>query len=190
MFSCSIELSLYYCCLYQQTELGLAAGEGFVREDNPRFHCMATNIFHDWTFDQHINKIEQMRDKVILRYGFMDIVRTIYLDMDEHPTGIEPSRAGHSIGRWEGQTLVVDTIGFEEGYLSATFSGVKHSDQMQVVELFSLSEDGSSLIQEYRITDALYLSAPYEGRSTINRTDAVFDEYGCEDLTEEVVEGF
>ena len=122
--------------------------------------------------------------------GFMDIVCAIHLDVDEHPAGIEPSRAGHSIGRWEGQTLIVDTIGFEEGYLSATFSGVKHSGQMHVVELFSLNQDGSSLTQEYRITDPLYLSAPYEGRSTINRTDAVFDEYDCEDLTEEVVEGF
>ena len=45
-------------------------------------------------------------------------------------------------------------------------------------------------MQEYRAVDELYLSAAFEGRSTINRTDAIYDDYVCEDLTEEVVEGF
>ncbi len=49
-----------------------------------------------------------------MTYGFMNIVRTIHLDMDSHPENITPSLAGHSIGKWEGDTLVVDTIGFEE----------------------------------------------------------------------------
>ncbi len=175
---------------YQQTEAGIAAVGEFDREMNPRYHCQATNIFHDWTFDQHVNKIEQTNDKIVMTYGFMDIVRTIHLDMTEHPSDITPSRAGHSIGKWEGETLIVDTIGFEEGWLTATFAGIKHSDQLHVTEKFYLSDDGNSLIQEYEGVDPLYLSAPFSGQASIDRTDVAFDPYACEDLTEERVPGF
>lgn len=176
---------------YAQSEAGIAAVEGFDREKmNPRFHCQATNIFHDWTFDEHVNKIRQTDDEIVITYGFMDIVRTIHLNMDEHPADITPSRAGHSIGKWEDDVLVVDTIGFAEGYLEGTFQGVKHSDQMHVTERFQLSEDGNTLQQTYVINDPLYLTASYEGALNAGRTDAAYDEYNCEDLTEEVVEGF
>lgn len=175
---------------YEQTELGKTASAGFVREDNPRFHCQATNLFLDWIFDEHVNAIEQTEDKIVMQFGFMDIVRTIHLDMDSHPKDIVPTRAGHSIGSWEEDRLVVDTIGFLPGYLDATFSGTRHSDAMHVVERFSLSEDGQTLNRTFTAEDALYLSAPHEGSDSIIRTTAEFDPYECEDLTEEITEGF
>ncbi len=173
------------------SEMGAAAvGDNFDREMNPRFHCQATNLFHDWWFDMHVNKIEQTDDRIVMTYGFMDIERTIHLDMDEHPVGIVPSRAGHSIGWWEGNTLVVDTIGFEEGWLEATRQGIKHSDQMHTVERFDLSDDGEWLVLTYTINDPLYLTQPYTGQLTQGKTLAPYDSYECEDLTEERVEGF
>ena len=174
---------------YEQSEAGVAASAGFEREDNPRFHCMATNIFMDWTFDQHVNMIEQRKESITLTYGFMDIVRTIHLNLDTHPDNIEPSRAGHSIGRWDGDTLIVDTIGFEAGYLD-TRRGIKHSDQLHVVEQFSQSADGKILSRQYRGEDPLFLTEPFEGQDEIQLSAAAFDPYNCEDLTEEVVDGF
>ena len=174
---------------YQQTDAGKAASAGWVREDNPRFHCEAVNIFADWTFDQHINLIEQDDNKITMTYGFMDIVREIHLDQDAHPSNIAPSRAGHSIGSWEGDTLVVDTVGFLEGVLDGR-TGVKHSTELHVVERFSLSEDGKTLMRSYVGIDPLYLAAPFEGQDRIGISAAAFDPYNCEDLTEEVVEGF
>jgi hypothetical protein len=174
---------------YRQSEAGMAASAGYEREDNPRFHCEAINIFHDWTFDQHMNRIEQSKDAIILTYGFMDIVRTIHLDTDSHPQNIEPSRAGHSIGQWDGDTLTADTVGFSEGYLD-TRAGVKHSNQLHVVEKFSLSEDGNSLIRTYSGEDPIFLTASFEGRDSIDISEAEYDPYNCEDLTEEIVEGF
>lgn len=38
------------------------------------------------------------------------------MNLREHPSGIKPTRAGHSIGHWEGDTLVVDTVGFAPGF--------------------------------------------------------------------------
>ena len=95
------------------TEAGILAAEAFdVGRDNPRQNCLPTNIFLNWTADFHVNRIIQGDDTIILRYGFMDLDRTIYLDMTEHPQNIILSRAGHSIGYWEDDVFVVDTIGF------------------------------------------------------------------------------
>lgn len=174
---------------YSQSEAGKEASIGYEREDNPRFHCMATNIFIDWTFDQHINRIEQSESVITLTYGLMDIVRTIHMDMDAHPEILELSRAGHSIGSWDDDTLVVDTIAFEEGLLDGR-GGVKHSDQLHVVERFTMDPSDNSLSREYTGEDPLYLTAPFNGQDKIFLSDFPFDPYDCEDLTEEIVDGF
>ena len=175
--------------LYTKTDAGKAATEDFVSEDNPRFHCQAVNIFHDWWFDQHVNTIEQTDNTIKITYGFMDIVRTIHLNMESHPNDIIPSRAGHSIGKWDGDTLIVDTIGFAEGYLDPR-NGVKHSDALHTVEKFSLSEDGKTLSISYTGDDEKFLVGTFSGSRDVLRTNAAFDPYECEDLTEEIVEGF
>jgi hypothetical protein len=173
---------------YSQSEAGLAAVGDFDREDNPRFNCKATNIFQDWTFDQHINRIEQTDNSITLTYGFMDIVRAIHLDMSAHPDEISPSRAGHSIGKWDGSTLVVDTVGFAEGYLDAR-RGVKHSEQMHVVEKFTFDPEEGSLAREYETEDSLYLTAGFSGQDKLFLSATPFDPYDCEDLTTEIAEG-
>lgn len=173
---------------YASTAAGLAAVADFVREDNPRFNCVPTNLFADWTFDQHVNLIEQNEETITITYGFMDMVRTIHLGMEEHPENITPSRAGHSIGQWEDSTLVVDTIGFEEGYLDGR-NGVKHSDAFHVVERFTLEDDGKTLVRAYTAEDPLYLTAPFDGEDRVGYTASKFERYQCDDLTEERVEG-
>lgn len=180
---------------YVLTELGEIASEGFSDEINPRFHCQASNIFHDWTFNQAINEIQQTDDKIVIKYGFMDIERTIHLDMNEHPENIVPSRAGNSIGWWEGDTLVVDTIGFEEGWLSiggglGDRRGVKHSDQMHTIERFNVSEDGNWLVMTYTVNDPLHLAEPSVSQLVQRKSLEPFVPYICEDLTEEVIQGF
>jgi hypothetical protein len=173
---------------YSQSEAGLAAAADFDREDNPRFNCKPVSIFHDWTFDQHINRIEQSDDSITLTYGFMDIVRTIHLDKAVHPADIAPSRAGHSIGNWDGNTLTVDTVGFAEGYLDG-LRGVKHSDQMHTVEKFILNPDEASLTRTYEGEDSLYLTKAFTGEDKLLLSGTPFDPYNCEDLTTEVAEG-
>lgn len=174
---------------YQLTEAGKAAVEGYARDDMPRLHCTATNIFEDWTFDQIVNKIVQTEEDIILSYGFMDIERTIHLDLDEHPSDITPSKAGYSIGKWDDGVLIVDTIGFQPGYISAPpmpDGAVKNSEQFHVVERYAMSEDGKTLSREYEGEDPLYLAEKFSGSDTVNYSDAVFEPYDCEDLTEEV----
>ena len=175
---------------YEVSAAGEAAAADFVLDrDNPRFHCLPVNIVDDWNFDQHINRIEQTDTTVVLTYGFMDIVRTIHLDMDEHPDDITPSRAGHSIGKWNGNVLEVDTIGFSEGYLDGR-RGVMHSDQLRVTEQFELDPAEQSITRTYTVEDPLYLTASRTNSDTVYLSGTAFDPYDCDDLTEEVVEGF
>ena len=170
----------------QLTEAGAAAVAGYQREDNPRFQCMAVNIFADWTFDQHVNRIIQEDDRITLMYGFMDIVRVIHLDMDEHPAEIEPSRAGHSIGRWEGDELVVETTGFAPGYLE-TRNAVMHGSDMHVVERFTYEHEAGTLTRSWVAEDPTYFNGSYTGQDGVEIADIPYEPYNCSDLTNEHV---
>ena len=93
-----------------------------------------------------MNRITQNRDTIVIQYGQMGLRRTIYMNMKTHPANVKPSRAGHSIGRWEGDTLVVDTVGFLPGVLNAP---VRHSDKLHVVERFTLDPATMQLTRTY-----------------------------------------
>lgn len=168
----------------QPTAAGTAAVEGYQWQDNPRFACMAVNIFADWTFDQHVNRIVQEDDRITLMYGFMDIVRIIRLDSSEHPDDIEPSRAGHSIGHWEDDVLIVDTVGFAPGYLE-TRNPIMHSDRMRVVERFSYDHEARTLTRSWDAADPAYFTGRYTGRDSVEIADIPFEPYNCTDLTNE-----
>ena len=170
----------------QRTELGSSAVAEYEWEDNPRFQCMAVNIFADWTFDQHVNRIVQEDGRITLTYGFMDIVRVIHLDVDEHPADIEPGRAGYSIGRWEGDELVVETTGFAPGYLE-TRDAVMHGNGMYVVERFSYDHEAGTLTRTWTAEDPEYFNGSYTGEDTVEIADIPFEPYNCSDLTNEHV---
>ena len=150
--------------------------------DNPRLRCEPTSILFDWTFESDINRIVQEDDRIVLRYGSMGLERTIHLNASEHPRDVAPSRAGHSIGRWEDDVLVVDTVGFEPGILSAD-GRLPHSDQLHVVERFTLSSDGRSLTRRWVAVDPSYFVGEYTGADVVSLSDVPFQPTPCQDLS-------
>ncbi|HXH24464.1 MAG TPA: hypothetical protein VNI78_04380, partial [Vicinamibacterales bacterium] len=167
--------------LYGGTELtpyGEQMAAKFTRDDNPRFRCETTSIIFDWTFDGPVNRITQNRDTIVIEYGQFNLKRTIHMNMKEHPKNIRPSRAGHSIGWWEGDTLVVDTIGFLPGVLNAP---VRHSDKLHVVERFTLDPDTMRLTRAYEAEDPVYLKGTYRGQDVVMPADAPFTEDNCKE---------
>jgi hypothetical protein len=148
--------------------------------DNPRLRCEATNILFDWSFEADVNRITQEDDRITLLYGSMNLERTIYLNVAEHPKDVAPSRAGHSIGRWEGDTLVVETIGFEPGILSAD-ARIPHSDQLRVTERFTLDPDTDTIARSYVAEDPLYLQKPFTGGDTVQVADVPYQRTDCDD---------
>ena len=165
------------------TDAGRAAADAFGTydpADNPRMRCETTSILFDWTFDGPVNRITQSGDTIRIQYGQLGFERTVYMNLDAHPEDIAPSRAGHSIGRWEGDELVVDTVGFEPGVLSPP---ILHSDQLHVVERFSLDTETMTLWRRYVATDPVYFVGDYVGEDFLGIADIPYGPDVCRELT-------
>lgn len=160
------------------TELGTKEAAAFQQQDNPRFHCETTSIIFDWTFDGPVNRITQNKDTIVVEYGQLNLKRTVYMNMKAHPAGVKPTRAGHSIGRWDGDTLVVDTVGFVPGVLNAP---VRHSDKLHVVERFTLDPQAMKLTRQYEAEDPVYLKGKYTGQDVIQPADASYTQDKCKE---------
>ena len=94
--------------------------------------------------------------------------RTIFTDGRPHPEDLEPGIFGHSIGRWEGDTLVVDTIGIKT--ITELGAGMKHSPKLHITERFQLSKtDPNQLVVEMKMEDPEALEAPYNRTFTFRR---------------------
>jgi hypothetical protein len=86
------------------------------------------------------------------------VLRTVHMNA-QHPANLQPSLHGHSIGRWEGDTLVIDTIGYEPNP-SGIAANVPSSPGKHTVERLTLTEDRTRLRYEITVEDPTYLSAP------------------------------
>jgi hypothetical protein len=163
------------------TEKGRAATDAYDDlnpDDNPRLRCETTSIIFDWTFDPAsvVHRISQTGDAITMEYGRHGFVRTIHLDMDAHPSDITPGRAGHSIGHWEGDELVVDTIGFTPGVL---FPPLMHGASLHVMERFGIDQETGALRRTYAATDPEYFEGEYTGGDTVLPSAAPFAPDPC-----------
>jgi len=104
-------------------------------------------------------EIIQTPGKVMLLFQYHHEVRHIFTDGREHPKNLELTWNGHSIGRWDGDTLVVDTIGIrDESWLDS--GGHEHSTQLHVVERYR-RVDAETLEVERTLTDPIALAEPF-----------------------------
>jgi hypothetical protein len=156
-----------------------ATFEVFSPKDNPRLRCETTSIVFDWTFDGPVNRITQNRDTIVIQHGQLGLKRTIHMNLKQHPAGVKPSRAGHSIDRWENDVLVVDTVAFLPGVLSPP---VMNSDKLHVVERFSLDPKTLILTRSYVADDPVYLKGQYSGSDTVQVADAPYVDDNCKEL--------
>jgi len=107
------------------------------------------------------NTITVQRDRVVMKVDWMDSERIMYLDGRTHPPASDTFLHGHSVGRWEGDTLVVETTNFKEHPIGLSTS-LPGSIQKRVTERFRLGQDGKSLIYSGVIEDPVYLTRPVE----------------------------
>ena len=127
---------------------------GLVRLGPPRFIIVGGS-----GADPALIEILQTPNKLILLFNYQHEVRNIYTDGREHPKNLELTWNGHSIGRWDGDTLVVDTIGIRNGSWLDT-GGHEHSTQLHVVERFR-RVDAETLEIERTLTDPVALAKPF-----------------------------
>ncbi len=95
--------------------------------------------------------------------------RVIYMDGRPHPAKLRPTYFGHSIGRWEGDTLVVDTVGFNEKvWIRGSFPTTK---QLHLIERIT-RPNLQTIRYEVTIDDPGAYTASYSGAWEINPTTA------------------
>jgi hypothetical protein len=107
-----------------------------------------------------LRTIEIGDDEVVLRFDNTGdhVERIVHMDA-KHPADVKPTLHGHSIGRWDGETLVIDTIGFEPNP-SGIALNVPASPGKHTVERLTLGADRTRLRYEVTVEDPVYLSAP------------------------------
>jgi hypothetical protein len=117
---------------------------------------------------------------VITNTGGPHTYRIIYYDGRPHPKDLEPSYLGHSIGHWEGDTLVFDTIGFNERFWIDR-QGSPHTDQLHLVERLTRT-DFNTIKYEVTIEDPGAYTAPWKGGFDMRFTpDQESFEFMCQD---------
>ncbi len=143
------------------TEKGQAAQALYdeLSEQNPGSRCIGvptptiiviTNLY---PLEIQINDDEET---IAIRSELFDDQRTVYMDGRGHPEGGERILVGHSIGWWEGDTLVVDTKSFAD-HRSPYQTGVPSGAQKHVVERYRLTEDGTRMVVEFMLEDPEYI---------------------------------
>jgi hypothetical protein len=166
------------------TAAGRAAADALGKRptsENPRLSCQITSILFDWVFDGAVNRITQSATAIKMEYG-AGLTRTVQMNMAAHPANIAPSRAGHSIGRWDGDTLVVDTVGFEPGSLAGN---LPHSNKLHVVERFTLNPTTLELSRGIVAEDPVYFADKYVDADSVLPADAPFRVEACRELAPE-----
>jgi hypothetical protein len=162
------------------TEAGQAAMQALPQLSRAERSCTPGSIVSDWG-GEPVNRITQGAGTVTIQYGRNGRTRTVHLGLTAHPANITPSADGHSIGKWENDVLVVDTIGFVPGTLVGQ---TPHSAQLHVVERFSFDPATTTLKREVQADDPLYWKASYTPMPTTMIVSTVpYAPEPCADLT-------
>jgi len=128
-------------------------------------------------------QIVQTANQVLIRHEMMHDVRIVYLDGRPHVDAGVRYLSGDSRGRWEGETLVVDTTNFTNntpfrGSPSNTRQDIFSSDRLHVVERFT-RVDADTIRYEFTVDDPGTWVAPWSGETPIRRFVGPIYEYAC-----------
>jgi len=112
----------------------------------------------------------QTPKEVVMILSSKQEIRHVYLT-DKHSPNVKPSWYGESIGRYEGDTLIVDTIGMDERTWVDAF-GTPHTKQLHVVERFHLVEDGKVLEANIHVEDPGAFTTPWNAIQRFRQYEA------------------
>ena len=125
--------------------------------DNPFRTCMPKGMP---LIMQQPNPVEFVQGGDVIHFNIeeFDTRRRIAMTEATSTQGEPPNLLGHSVGRWEGGTLVVETTGIDYPYFDQT--GLPQSEAIETVERFTLNDDGSRLDYELVVTDPWLFTEP------------------------------
>lgn len=127
--------------------------------NDPKLHCQPYGFVRQVSNPLPI-RIRRLGDHLLFEYEEWSLLRTIFMDGREHPEHQSPSLLGHSVGRVEGGTLIIETARVTADRISdATQAG--HSGQLTGVERYTVRNDPRRLELELTVEDPVTLTEPY-----------------------------
>ncbi len=147
----------------------------------PHARCKASGAVRQFLtpYGVEIVDIPALQRIFIFDIGGPHTWREVYMDGRSHPTDFEHNNYGHNIGWWEGDTLVVDSVGYNTEFWFER-RGLPHTEQAHVIEYFTRL-DGDNLQYRFVLEDPMTYESPVEG--TVNLTwhgDEELFEYQCQ----------
>lgn len=158
------------------TEAGLAALQDFDPIlDHPGVHCRQGSPVRTWGVPGLATSITQVGDDVHIYHESMDTTRVIHMTQTEIPNGIEPTDMGYSIGRFEGDDLIIESAHFAAGVMNGSNL---NSEQMAMEERLTILENGRLNIS-WIVSDPLFYSEQVTGSQTLQPIDQEVIPYEC-----------
>jgi hypothetical protein len=145
----------------------------------PRSSCMPAGVPGFLTYPVRPLYFLQTAKEVVIVYSGDEQVRHVYLDTahSEHPA---PSWYGESVGHYEGDALVVDTIGLNDKTVLDNYR-TPHSEKLHVVERYRMVEGGKTMEVAVRVEDPDAFNAPWSAIKRYRRvTEPMFEEVCAE----------
>jgi hypothetical protein len=137
-------------------------------QDDPYTACLPISVLrtnpYPWTFAMAYTPRGLTHVYILHELGDAGAHRVVHMDGRPHPADQVPTWMGHSIGRWDGDTLVVDTVGFNDKFWFDR-RGTPHTEQLHIVERFTRVNYGT-LVNDATLEDPGALARPVNLRFT------------------------
>ena len=152
-------------------------------EDEPYLYCTPMSVPrmnpYPWRFVQSYTAQGPSTIYVVHENGDAGSVRQIFMDGRKHPDDPSPTWYGHSTGKWEGNTLVIDTIGLNDRFWLDS-AGTPHTEQLHMIERWTRS-DFTTLRRDVTIEDPGTFTKPFTVSYTakLGTPDSEILEYIC-----------
>jgi hypothetical protein len=146
--------------------------------DMPTLNCAAKGMPTIMEQPYPMEIVDQGGD-ILMRLEEYDTLRTVHMDRTDVPADQPHSNLGYSVGRWEGETLVITTTRVNWPFFDSV--GVPQSEAVEIVERLTPSADGSRLELTMRVTDPATFTEPVEvGKTWLALPGIQVEPYECE----------
>jgi hypothetical protein len=152
-------------------------------------HCLPFGLLRSINVGGYPIQIMQNDNYLALLFEQNTWFNVVYMDGRPHPKDLDPTWFGHSIGKWNDDTLVIDTVGFN-GKTRLDTIGHPHSDQMHVIQRLT-PVDADHITYEVTVDDPKYYTKPWTNTRTFWRLPKGQElmEYSCEENNRDLSQG-
>lgn len=159
------------------SEQGMKVFKAQLSKNDPEANCLPTGVPRMAPYPWRI--VQDPKHIFFLFEGNIHSYRQIFMDGRKHSADPDPTWYGESIGSWDGDTLVVDTIGYNDKFWF-DFAGHPHSEQLHTIERYTRTDSATLKIETQIIDPAMY-TKPFTITFTARAQPGELTEYICQE---------